>query len=57
MKQNHAQESGTEARASVIIIIIIIIIIITVVLYSVPSRLPTQERSQSSLGQTEWSWG
>jgi len=56
MKQNRAQESGTEARASVIIIIIIIIII-TVVLYSVPSRLPTQERSQSSLGQTEWSWG
>jgi len=28
------------------------IIIITVVLYSAPSRLPTQKRSQHSLGQT-----
>ena len=28
------------------------IIIITIVLYSAPSRLPTQKRSQSSLGQT-----
>jgi len=32
-------------------IIIIIIIIITIVLYSTPSRLPTQKRSQPSLGQ------
>jgi len=28
------------------------IIIITIVLYSVPSRFPTQKRSQPSLGQT-----
>ena len=68
VSEHLAQES--EAKASVIIIIIIIIIIvvvvviviiiiviiiITVVLYSTPSRFPTQERSQPSLGQTEWS--
>src|SRR6218665_2894314 len=39
------------------LIIIIIIIIITVLLYSTPSRLSTQERSQPNLVQTMSSQG
>ena len=50
---------------TIIIIIIIIIVVVvgisisiitTVVLHSALSRLPTQECSQPSLGQTERSW-
>ena len=53
LRRNNSESQILELRrCDVIQATLIFIIITTIVLYSAPSRLPTQKRSQMSLGQT-----